>query len=189
MLKKVAPVLIILLVVLISIAVMFLPTLFTKGVSRVSMNKKLTLPLVLKNKENIEIIFFGYSGCIDVCTPRLESLATFYKALNQDIQEKVAISFFDISKPIDTTLPQRFTESFHKKFRGIYLEESILRDYTKAFGVYFAQSLVDSTEFDHTPNLYIVKRVDQTKTLRFVYTTYPYDFKQIRADIKELINE
>ena len=189
MIKKILPAFIILFVVIISISIMILPTLFTEGVSRVELNQQLSLPLVLNDEEDIEIIFFGYSGCVDVCTPRLESLSFFYKELSKDMKKRIKISFFDISRPLDHTLPQRFSESFHKDFKGIYLEETILRDYTKAFGVYFAPSLTDTTEYDHTPNLYITKRTNDKKTLRFIYSAYPYDYKQIQADLKELINE
>ena len=189
MLKKLLPAVIILFVVFISISVMILPTLFTKGVSQVKLNKELTLPLVLEGTQDVELIFFGYAGCIDVCTPRLESLALFYKEFPISLQKRVNVLFFDISKPLDHTLPQRFSESFYKGFKGVYLKESIIRDYTKAFGVYFSPSLSDSTEFDHTSNLYIVKRTDSKKVLRFVYSAYPYDYEQIRTDIKELIND
>ena len=189
MLKKLLPAFIILFVILISISIMILPTLFTKGVSRVELNKELTLPLILNDTQDIELIFFGYAGCIDICTPRLETLSLFYKELPKSLQKRVNVLFLDISQPLDHTLSQRFSESFHKEFKGIYLKEAILRDYTKAFGVYFSPSLSDSTEFDHTSNLYIVKRTDSKKVLRFVYSAYPYDYEQIRTDIKELIND
>ena len=72
---------------------------------------------------------------------------------------------------------------------GIYLNKIEIREYTRPFKVYFSQSLIDKNEFDHTANLYLVKREGKKKVLRYVYTTYPFDFKQIDLDIKELLNE
>ena len=186
--KKTSAVLLILLVVSISLGIMILPTLFTKSISRVTLNQELNLPLILNDKKDIEIIFFGYSGCADICTPRLHALAHFYDTLSKSSRQRVGITFLDISLPTSKTLPSQFAKSFHHDFKGIYLKNTVLRDYTKAFRVYFSKSLMDKTEYDHTTNLYIVKKDKTKKEMRFIYTAYPYDFKQINADIKELLN-
>ena len=150
---------ILLLVVVVSILIMIIPTFFTKGVSRVSLNQELELPLVLNDEKDIKIVFFGYSGCVDICTPRLSSLTEYYENLNDTLKTRVGVEFLDVSTPNDTTLPSRFAQFFNKDFKGIYLNQTILHKYTKVFNVYFAQSLIDKTEYDHTSNIYIVKRV------------------------------
>ena len=180
---------ILLLVIIISLLVVILPTFFTKGFSRISLQQKLELPLVLNDSKDIKLVFFGYSGCVDICTPRLQAISKFYNTLDEETKEKLGVEFLDISTPGDKTLPQSFASYFHKDFKGIYLEKTILREYTRAFNVYFAQSLMDTTEFDHTSNLYLIKKNKDTKELRFIYTAYPFDFKQIKLDIKELRNE
>ena len=180
---------ILLLVVLVSILIMIVPTFFTKGISRVSLNKEITLALVLNDEKDIKIVFFGYSGCSDICTPRLKSLAEFYESLDDTTKRRVGVEFLDISVPHDRTLPSRFAEFFHKEFKGIYLSQKSLREYTRAFSIYFAQSLSDKTEYDHTTNIYLIKKRDKIKEIRYVYNSYPYDLKQINIDIKELLNE
>jgi len=176
-------------VLLVSIAIMIIPTFFTKGISRVELHNKIVLPLVLDDKKDVKIIFFGYSGCTDICTPRLESLSHFYKDLNASVKQRVGVEFLDISVPYDKTLPMRFAQFFHKEFKGIYLSQTNLREYTRAFNIYFAQSLSDKTEYDHTTNIYLIKKSAQDKEIRYVYSSYPYDFKQIKKDIRELLNE
>ena len=176
-------------VVFISILVMVVPTFFTKGIARVSLNKELNLPLILSDDKDIKLLFFGYSGCSDICTPRLHSLDNFYKTLDKTLKNKIGVEFLDISTPYDKTLPARFAHFFNSEFKGLYLSANVLREYTRAFDVYFAQSLSDKTEYDHTSHLYLLKKKNGKKELRYIYNSYPYDFNQIELDIKELLNE
>lgn len=187
--KKIYSVVLIIFVVMISVAVMIIPTFFTKDISRVSLNKQIDLPLILDDTKEIKLVFFGYSGCTKICTPRLYSLATFFNTLPQNIKKRVGVEFVDISSPDDKELPQMFAHSFNKEFKGIYLDQKILRNYTKEFDVYFSRSLLDKTEFDHTANLYLLKKSNNKKEIRYIYSSYPYDYKQIRSDIEELLNE
>ena len=187
--KKVHSSLIIVLVLIVSVLVMILPTFFTKGVSRVELRQELQLPLILNDDKDIKILFFGYAGCADVCTPRLQDLATFYSTLDKETKKRVGLEFLDISLPADKSVTHSFANFFNKNFKGIYLSEDVLRTYTKAFRVYFAQSLLDEREFDHSTNLYLIKKNKNKKELRYIYSSYPFDFKQIILDIEELKNE
>jgi protein SCO1/2 len=187
--KKLYAITILILVVMVSIFIMIIPTFFTKGISRVELNKKFDLPLILDDEKDVKLIFFGYSGCGDICTPRLFSLNDFYKALDTKTKKRVGVEFLDISLSYDKTLPTRFAQFFNPDFKGIYLKQNILRDYTKVFDVYFSKSLTDETAYDHTSNLYLVKKTKNKKELRYVYYSYPYDYTQINLDIKELLNE
>lgn len=177
------------LIVIISVIIMIIPTFFTKGIARVSSDKRLNLPLILNDKKDIKLLFFGYSGCRDICTPRLYSINDFYHTLDSSIKKRVGVEFLDISTPCDKTLPLRFAQFFNKNFKGIYLDKNILRDYTKAFNVFFSPSLLEENEYDHTSNLYLVKKTQGEKVLRYIYHAYPYNYKQITLDIKELLNE
>jgi len=189
MFKKLLAPLLIFLVLGTAITVMIMPTLFSSTLSHKLFYKEIDLELILEKNREIAIVFFGYSACDDVCTPRMESLAKFYNSLDKKTKQKIEVEFLDISQPVDKTLPSRYAQYFNQDFKGIYLNEEILREYTKEFSVYFSQSLFDKQEYNHTENLYLVKKKKGKKVLRYMYNTNPYDFKQIRADIKELINE
>ena len=95
----------------------------------------------------------------------------------------------DLSIPEEKNLPDDFAKAFHEKFEGVFLNKDIIRTYTKVFSVYFSTSMLDSSEVDHTAHLYLVKRGEKGKQLRFIYTAFPYDLKQIQSDIQELMNE
>ncbi|MBL0708200.1 MAG: SCO family protein [Sulfurimonas sp.] len=168
---------------------MLIPTFFTKNISRVESNKNFSLPLILNTNKDIELVFFGYSGCSDICTPRLYSLNEIYSTLDEDVKEKVGVVFLDISIPKDRELPQRFAKFFNKEFRGVYLDANSLRSYTKVFGIYFAKSLTKDKEYEHTANLYLVKKTDAKKEIRYIYNAHPYDIEQIKEDIGRLSYE
>ena len=168
---------------------MIIPTFFTNGISRVAIHKEVNLPLILNDDKDVALVFFGYSGCSDICTPRLYSINEIYNSLHVDVKKRVDVEFLDVSVPVDNTLPVRFAAFFNPDFKGIFLNSKILREYTRAFDVYFSQSLSDTTEYDHTSNLYLLKKTDIKKELRYIYSSYPYDIDQINLDIKELLNE
>lgn len=157
--------------------------------TRISIDQKIELDKVLSRDKKIEIIFFGYTGCIDICTPRLHYLSDMYKKFSKELQQKVDVVFIDISNPVEESLPDQFAKSFHKDFIGEYLHEKNVRNYTRAFSVYFSKSLFDETEYNHTTNLYIVTKKDERKSIRYVYNTYPYDVDTIIQDIQGLIDE
>jgi len=187
--KKISAAIMIILVLVVSVLIMIIPTFSTKGISRISLHKEFELPLVLNDDKDIKLLFFGYAGCADICTPRMQDISTLYKSLSDEKTKRVGLEFLDISTPNDKTLPNRFAHFFNKDFKGIYLDETILRDYTKVFSVYFSKSLLDKTEYDHTANLYLIKRSKNKKEIRYIYNSYPYDFKQIKSDIEGLLHE
>jgi len=175
--------------ILLSILIVISPSFAGKSLSYVELEQELKLDSVLNGKEDIELIFFGYAGCLNVCTPRLYDIKQWYETLSRKDQERITLKFFDLSTPEDPQTPDIFVKGFHPNFKGIYLDENIIRDYTKVFTVYFAKSLVDEDEIDHSTHLYITKRSNGTKVLRAIYTTYPYDFDYLTEKIKGLINE
>jgi protein SCO1 len=189
MIKKIFGVSLLAIALAVAFGVMLLPTFFTKDISRIALEQTVELEHILSGDKPLELVFFGYSGCSDVCTPRLGALAAFYEGVDSETKKHLRVRFIDISTPKDPTLPQRFAEYFHKDFVGISLKPHTLRDYTKPFELFFAPSLQDATEFDHTAHLYLLSKRGGKKAIRYIYTAYPYDFKQIQKDIKELLDE
>ncbi len=187
--RKLSAFILLLFVLIISLFLMIIPSFYTKGISRVALRQDLALELITEDKQDIELVFFGYAGCRDICTPRLENLGKWYGTLSEQTKEHLRIKFLDLSHPQDRSLPDTFAKTFHPSFKGVFLDDDILRVYTKAFSVYFSRSLMDETQIDHTTNLYLVKRSDTGKQLRYIYIAYPYDFAQIQNDIEELIHE
>ena len=187
--KKISGLLLLLFVLFTSVMVMILPTFFTKGISRTTMNQEFDLPLLMNDEKDVKLLFFGYSGCSDICSPRLEAINKFYTMLTKEEKKRVGVEFVDISSPSDKSLPHRFASFFNPDFKGIYLNQKVLREYTKAFQVFFSKSLLNETEYDHSANLYLVKKNKAHKSIRYVYSAYPYDLQQLKLDTEELLNE
>lgn len=187
--KKITAFFLILLVIVISSSIMVLPSFFTKGISRIELKQNLDLGLVLDGVHDIELVFFGYAGCFDICTPRLEILSSWYSSLPEERRKKFTLRFMDISIPDNKSIPDSFAKTFNPDFKGVFLDKNILRVYTKAFNVYFSKALIDETEMDHTAHLYLLNKSKEGKQLRYIYTAYPYDFNQIQSDIEGLDHE
>lgn len=186
--RKIHSVILVSLALLTSIAVMIVPSYFTRGISRTEVNKKIDLPLLLNDDKKVKLVFFGYSGCQDICTPRLHSLSKFYNALDKETKKKFGVTFIDISNPLDKSLPSRFATYFNPDFKGLFLDKKSARLYARAFDVFFSKSLLDKHEYNHTSNLYLVTKKNRHKRIRYIYTAYPYDYKQIKSDIQRLLN-
>jgi len=187
--KKLYGFILALLIIFLSIFIVVAPTFFSKDIARASVDEVIDFDLLLEGESKIELVFFGYSGCAKICTPRLQDLSKYYNSLNSQMRDKLSVVFLDISQPEDKNLPKDFAAHFHEDFKGIYLSNDNLRVYTKAFQVYFAQSLFDPQEFNHSSNLYLITKNKGIKKLRYIYNAYPFDFKQITLDIKDLMNE
>lgn len=187
--KKILALTLFIVTILLSIVIVISPSFTGKSLSYVELHQELTLDYVLNGQEDVELIFFGYAGCLAVCTPRLHKLQEWYKTLSPQEQKRVTLKFFDLSIPLDHQTPDIFVKSFHPNFKGVYLNEKVIRDYTKLFSVYFAKSFINEGEIDHSTYLYIVKRTQGLKELRAIYTSYPYDFAYLSDKIKGLLNE
>lgn len=188
--KKLTALFIMTLAVMSSILIIILPSFFGKNLSHIKLKQELSLEHVLDKNKELELVFFGYAGCLDVCTPRLEELGLWYETLSKQTRLHLGLKFFDLSSPEDKNLPDSFAKAFHQDFEGLYLPKEDLLHYTGTFNVYFSPSLMNETEIDHTTHLYLVKKNTHGKShLRFIYTTFPYDLIQIQTDIQDLLNE
>lgn len=187
--KKLIGVLLILFVITVSLLIIILPTFFSQDKMRIELKQEFTLEHILDAKEDIEFVFFGYVGCSDVCTPRLESFSSWYRNLDPNLKDKCTLRFVNLSHLEDPDLADLFIKTFNKNFKALYLKPNKLRAYTKPFSVYFSKSLSDNYEIDHTAHLYLVKKDKNVKSIRYIYSRYPYDFETISKDLKGLINE
>lgn len=174
-------------IILASLLIVVSPSFLDNKDTRVTLNKDIELPHLLNSSKEINLVFFGYSGCHDICTPRLGLLGDFYDSLEPSIKKDVGIIFFDIATSSNKLVAQSFASFFHPNFEGIALSESELRDYTKAFGVSFAPSLTKKSEWEHSAMLYLVHKKQNKTTIKYIYNTYPYNLKIITQDIKELL--
>ena len=170
MIKKIAIV-----ITLIStiILIPFLSSYLTEN-NYVQVKQEIASPVFDSYDEKYLLVYFGYVGCIDICTPRLTEISSAYnklKAANID----VGVVFINLSKIDDPESADLFAKSFNKNFKGIYPEKKQLESVKKEFKVYSALRLGDSYEMDHTSFLYLLKKNESKYNLNIIYTTIPLD--------------
>jgi len=141
----------------------------------VEMDKEIISSVFNKYNEKNLLVFFGYVGCIDICTPRLNEISSIYKKLKKSNLD-VGVVFINTSKLQDQELSDLFAKSFNKDFKGIYLKEEALNNLKKEFKVYSAKSLSNPNEINHTSFLYLLKKIKSKYFLKIIYTAVPLDF-------------
>lgn len=127
------------------------------------------------------IVFFGYVGCTDVCTPRLEELNEVYTQIDTN---KTAVVFINLSKVYDKELPSLFAHHFNINFYAPYADKTLLDEIKSEFNIYFAPSLSSSTDYDHTSFVYVLKREVHSFKLKSIYITTPLPIEAMVNDLK-----
>lgn len=146
-------------------------------------DKKVTAPFIKSDKENI-IIYFGYVGCADICTPFLYKLADLYESDDfKTLKENTDVFFVNLTPKIAPDQADLFAKFFHKEFKGIYLSRKELLSLDRTFAVFFSDDLQDSTELNHTDYLYLIKNKSKIKVLKSIYFTHPLRCEKIINDI------
>ena len=159
----------------------FMPSLFDGEAGKVTMDKPVASGLLERYDHDVLLLFFGYAGCADVCTPRLEELAGM---LGDDARmTDVRVLFINLTELEDPLLPDQFAKSFHRDFIGVYPEKSELDELRRQLDIYLARSLTKEYEFDHTAYLFLLKKEGAGYRLKTIYTHAPFQAKIIRNDL------
>ena len=125
-------------------------------------------------KENL-LVFFGYVGCRDICTPRLEEMAALYDSLTPEQQAGTGVLFINIKPHVDQEQSRLFSRSFHPAFQGVSLEEKTLQRIMRTFSARYSPSLGKAGEFDHTGFLYILKKRGTKYHINALVTLVPFN--------------
>ena len=153
----------------------------TKGTIEVN---KVVKSDFIKSDKKIILLFFGYVGCTDVCTPILNKLNNLYKSKKfQDIKEDVEILFVNLTPEVQQFQPNLFAKYFNKDFKGIYLSKKETLNIDRNFGVFFSRDLSEETELNHTDYIYLIDNYSNSKILKNIYTTHPLNKIKLINDI------
>ena len=136
----------------------------------IRVDKEVKADFLPKSEKKIILLFFGYYGCGDICTPFLENLSLIYDSKEfLPYQKTVDFYFVNLNPRVKKHEPQDFANYFHKNFKGIYLSQEEIMHIDRNFGLYHAVSLQDKNEITHTDNLYLLERVGEKVVLREYY--------------------
>ncbi|MDD2789934.1 MAG: SCO family protein [Sulfurimonas sp.] len=152
--------------------------------SKIVLNKEVDATFLNAIKEKNVVLFFGYVGCVDVCTPLLQELSTFY---TQDLQDSTAVVFVNLLPAVTSDQPQLFASSFHQKFKGLYLSKKELYDIDRNFSLFYTAGLLDANELSHSDSIYLLTKSEGKRVLKSIYTTHPLNITQLTQDIKNTL--
>ena len=164
----ITPIILIVVIVVIS----FSPTFFPKNT--ISNVKKSIKSDFFKDKKNENILlFFGYVGCVDICTPRLKEISDVYEEIKDDIDVK--FYFINLTDSISNEIADLFVKNFNKDFTGIQLQKKDLVTLKNDFDVFSVKSLVSDYDLDHTSFLFLVKRENDEYKIRKIFTASKFE--------------
>jgi len=172
------------------IAVPLLQSLFftqqTSG--KMVIEQRIDAPYLQKSDKDFILVFFGYVGCVKVCTPVLHELSDFYESKGfAPIKPFVTFSFINLIPELESNQPEMFAKSFNPEFNGIYLSQKELMTVDRQFALFFSKSLRDVEEIDHSDHLYLIERQKNgLLILKNIYTMHPLNKDIIIKDILEL---
>jgi len=133
------------------------------------------------------LVFYGYVGCVKVCTPVLDNLNHFYSSdAFSKFEPFVDLVFVNLLPDVSKDQPNQFAKVFNSKFIGVYLTQKEIMNIDKELNLYLNNRVDDRFEIDHSDHLYLIKREKNgTLTLINTYTTHPLNQNLILEDLAE----
>ena len=140
-------------------------------------------------KENVVLLFFGYTYCPDVCPTTLADLAQAMKRLGRQ-SERVRVVFISVDPQRDTPeRAQSYAAAFDPSFIGLSGTEADLQPVWNAYGVY---RLVRDSEsrgsdylVDHSARVYLI---DGKGNLRLTYS-FGTPVEDLENDLRLILRE
>ncbi|MCX6076119.1 MAG: SCO family protein [Campylobacterales bacterium] len=144
----------------------------------------------IKSNKRFVLVFFGYVGCKDVCTPLLQELNSLYESKEfEAIKKDVEILFVNLTPETEKLQPDLFAKFFNREFKGVYLSKKETLTIERAFGVFFSKDLSDNTGLNHTDSVYLIENSLNKKILKTIYLTHPLKAKKLIDDIIHASNK
>ena len=145
----------------------------------IDINKTIKADFIDSDKKTV-LLFFGYVGCEDVCTPILYTLSDMYESKEfSELKKDVEIIFVNLTPEIEEFQPDLFAKFFNKDFKGIHLSRRDILRIDRNFGVFFSRDLSDKTELNHSDHVYLIENDLKSKKLKKIFTTHPLKTKKL----------
>ena len=159
-----------------------------QSTGKIVINQSIDAPYLHNADKEYLLLFFGYVGCVKVCTPILHRLDAFYDSTEfSPLKPFVVVTFVNLMPELEQNQPQLFATSFNPEFEGVYLTQKELMGIDRQFSLFFSKSLSDPNELDHSDHLYLLQRQKNGELiLKNIYTTHPLNKMMIIEDILAL---
>lgn len=139
-----------------------------------------------KEEKPIVLLYFGYTGCSNICIMALNQINDLYKIIDN---KKVSFYFINLLNNVEKNLTSGYAKSFNKQFKGLDFDKSSLLKITSKLKVNFAPSLLNKEEINHTGFLYLFEKKETKFVQKYVYTNTPFDIKLIKKDVGNILKD
>jgi len=123
-------------------------------------------------KSQYTLLYVGYTGCVNICTPRLTEIATIQRVLS-DRGNEIDYMFLDL-RTLGDDVSRDFLKAFHGNFELLSLDENLKNKFLRELGFYYSKSLYDRNEFEHSSYLYLIEK--NGSEIKIVSTIMQYPF-------------
>lgn len=152
----------------------------------IEINKEIDADFIKSNKK-VVLLFFGYVGCQDVCTPVLQKLSDIYESEEfKPLKKNIEIVFVNLTPEAEEFQADLFAKFFNKNFRGVYLSKKSIFNIDRNFALYFSRGLADITQLNHTDYIYLIQNSLNSNILKKMYSVHPINRQNLINDITDL---
>lgn len=129
-------------------------------------------------KGHWNLLFFGYTGCPDVCPMTLSIIKEAFNSLPEN-KIPARFIFANINKKVtETSDIKKYLHQFHHRFIGINGADNDMQNLSKQLGVFANDNKLEN-KIDHTSAIFVI---DPQARLRGIISP-PFDSKIILHDL------
>lgn len=153
--------------------------------NKIVVDKEVEISFLANSEAEFVVIFFGYVGCVDICTPILSEIDDIYNSQEfTTLKNYVEFNFINLTPNIDPDQSELFAKNFNQNFIGIHLSKKQLLNIDREFRLFFSDSLLDKRELNHSDHIYLLQKSKKGRyILKNIYTTHPLNKKLFTDDI------
>jgi len=110
----------------------------------------------------VEVLFFGYTGCASICPTSLAKLSSVLEST-----ERIGATFVEIRTGSEKPVPNAavYSSRFSEKIRGYNPGENELRRLSHDFALRIYQNTRNSNLISHTDHFFVLTKEDQNWTI------------------------
>jgi protein SCO1/2 len=149
-------------------------------------------PVTLEElRGKLVLLFFGYTGCVDVCPMTLWSITNAFSSLKTDELDRVTAIFISLDPERDTpTVLQKYTEYFHPNITGVTDNMEVLTQLISDYGVSYEKKVEPDSALGyviyHTPDILVVDSEGHLLNVRIPVSA---SAGEITEKIRELLDD
>jgi len=187
--KKYSKTVLSLVVFLLAISVLSFKFENTLSTDRIKSNRIISFPINTPVLQDNALIFFGFVGCVEICTTRMREISEIYTELAKSSgSEGISVLFVNLDAMHSSDIANSYAQSYNSHFKGVTFDQNDLTEILRLFQASYSLGLLSNREINHSQFLYFVQRDSkQHYFLKNIFTHVPLDKDRIVTDLVGII--